>query len=109
MASALPNIPTVKTGSRVVPRSSGKGHGRDSFAGTCSISGGGKVRNPKKRRISLAKKLLKYAFIATYEQEFSIQRKCVMSGVSRSGYHAWRRACRVCANKSMVHSWQKST
>jgi transposase InsO family protein len=33
---------------------------------------------------------LKYAFIAEHEQEFSIKRMCLVLGVSRSGYYAWR-------------------
>ena len=33
---------------------------------------------------------MKYAFVAEHEQEFSIKRMCLVLGVSRSGYYAWR-------------------
>lgn len=33
---------------------------------------------------------MKYAFIAEHEQVFSIKRMCLVLGVSRSGYYAWR-------------------
>lgn len=33
---------------------------------------------------------MKYAFMATYEKEFSVKRMCHVLGVKRSGYYAWR-------------------
>lgn len=33
---------------------------------------------------------MKYAFIHQYHQAFSIQRMCMVLGVARSGYYAWR-------------------
>lgn len=34
---------------------------------------------------------MRYAFIATYESEFSVQHMCVVLQVKRSGYYAWKR------------------
>lgn len=34
---------------------------------------------------------MKYAFMAYYEQEFSLKRMCRVLNVSRSGYYAWKR------------------
>jgi len=33
---------------------------------------------------------MKYAFMATYEHEFSMKRMCLVLGISRSGYYSWR-------------------
>lgn len=33
---------------------------------------------------------MKYAFMATYEKDFSVKRMCRVLGVKRSGYYAWK-------------------
>lgn len=48
---------------------------------------------------------MKYAFMATYQVEFSLKRMCLLLGVSRSGYYAWQRrrqSLRERANRALL-------
>ena len=54
---------------------------------------------------------MKYAFMATYEHEFSVKRMCHVLGVKRSGYYAWKKrplSARARANAKLLEEIRKA-
>src|SRR3972149_7761855 len=90
MACKVPGDPK-RTSYATRTQRPGRSKGRDTPLAARAVSGRGGAGDPKKSAEHLlTKKRMKNAFMAAYEQEFSLKRMCRVLRVSRSGYYAWR-------------------